>query len=136
VKSNVITKAQVLDAISDDNALKLFDAIANDREESSLEKLKMTRKQYYTRLAKLVKTGLVKRQKRKYTITSFGKVVYNIHLTFYKAMENSWKFKAIDAMIEKNELSAEEYQKALDLLLDKDSERFKEILFNTETRSH
>jgi hypothetical protein len=135
VKSNVVTKAQVLDAISDDNALKLFDAIANDGEESSLEKLRMTRKQYYTRLAKLVKTGLVKRQKRKYTITSFGKVVYNIHLTFYKAMENSWKFKAIDAMIEKNELSAEEYQKALDLLLDKDSERFKEILFNTETRS-
>jgi hypothetical protein len=136
VKSNVVTKAQVLDAISDDKALKLFDAIANDGEESSLEKLRMTRKQYYTRLAKLVKTGLVKRQKRKYTITSFGKVVYNIHLTFYKAMENSWKFKAIDAMIEKNELSAEEYQKALDLLLDKDSERFKEILFNTETRSH
>lgn len=136
MKSNVVTKAQVLDAISDDNALKLFDAIANDGEESSLEKLRMTRKQYYTRLAKLVKTGLVKRQKRKYTITSFGKVVYNIHLTFYKAMENSWKFKAIDAMIEKNELSAEEYQKALDLLLDKDSERFKEILFNTETRSH
>jgi hypothetical protein len=135
VKSNVVTKAQVLDAISDDNALKLFDAIANDGEESSLEKLRMPRKQYYTRLAKLVKTGLVKRQKRKYTITSFGKVVYNIHLTFYKAMENSWKFKAIDAMIEKNELSAEEYQKALDLLLDKDSERFKEILFNTETRS-
>jgi predicted transcriptional regulator len=81
VKSNVITKAQVLDAISDVSALKLFDAIANDVEESSLEKLKMTRKQYYTRLAKLVKTGLVKRQKRKYTITSFGKVVYNIHLT-------------------------------------------------------
>jgi hypothetical protein len=136
VKSNVITKAQVLDAISDVNALKLFDAIANDGEESSLEKLKMTRKQYYTRLAKLVKTGLVKRQKRKYTITSFGKVVYNIHLTFYKAMENSWKFKAIDAMIEKNELSAEEYQKALDLLLDKDSDRFKQILFNTSTRSN
>jgi predicted transcriptional regulator len=136
VKSNVITKAQVFDAISDDNALKLFDAIANDGEESSLEKLKMTRKQYYTRLAKLVKTGLVKRQKRKYTITSFGKVVYNIHLTFYKAMENSWKFKAIDAMIEKNELSAEEYQKALDLLLDKDSDRFKQILFNTSTRSN
>jgi len=136
VKSNVITKAQVLDAISDDNALKLFDAIANDGEESSLEKLRMTRKQYYTRLAKLVKTGLVKRQKRKYTITSFGKVVYNIHLTFYKAMENSWKFKAIDAMSEKNELSAEEYQKALDLLLDKDSDRFKQILFNTSTRSN
>jgi predicted transcriptional regulator len=136
VKSNVITKAQVLDAISDDNALKLFDAIANDGEESSWEKLKMTRKQYYTRLAKLVKTGLVKRQKRKYTITSFGKVVYNIHLTFYKAMENSWKFKAIDAMSEKNELSAEEYQKALDLLLDKDSDRFKQILFSTSTRSN
>ena len=136
MKSNVITKAQVLDAISDVNALKLFDAIANDGEESSLEKLKMTRKQYYTRLAKLVKTGLVKRQKRKYTITSFGKVVYNIHLTFYKAIENSWKFKAIDAMIEKNELSAEEYQKALDLLLDKDSDRFKQILFNTSTRSN
>jgi len=136
VKSNVITKAQVFDAISDDNALKLFDAIANDGEESSLEKLKMTRKQYYTRLAKLVKTGLVKRQKRKYTITSFGKVVYNIHLTFYRAIENSWKFKAIDAMIEKNELSAEEYQKALDLLLDKDSDRFKQILFNTSTRSN
>ena len=136
MKSNVITKAQVFDAISDDNALKLFDAIANDGEESSLEKLKMTRKQYYTRLAKLVKTGLVKRQKRKYTITSFGKVVYNIHLTFYRAIENSWKFKAIDAMIEKNELSAEEYQKALDLLLDKDSDRFKQILFNTSTRSN
>lgn len=130
MKPNVITKFQVLDAISDYNALKLFEAVANNGEESNLEGLKMTRKQYYTRLAKLIKTGMVKRQQRKYTLTSFGKVIYNIHTTFYRAMDNHWKFKAIDAMIEKNELSTEEYQKAVDLLLDKDGKKFKDIILN------
>ena len=41
----------------------------------------MTRKQYYLRLAKLVKLDLIKRMGKRYTLTTFGYVVYETQLT-------------------------------------------------------
>lgn len=39
-------------------------------------------------------------------------------VTLSKAMDNRWKFRAIDAMKEKNKLAAEEFQKSTDLIFD------------------
>jgi hypothetical protein len=61
---------------------------------------------------------LIRRQHHRYILTSFGKVIYGVKVTLSKAMDNRWKFRAIDAMKEKNKLAAEEYQKATDLIFD------------------
>ena len=127
-KLHSTTRIEVLNAISDDISLKLFDAVAEEGiEKDQMGGLNLTRKQYYTRIAKLVNAGLIRRQHRIYTLTAFGKVIYGVKVTLSKAMDNRWKFRAIDAMKEKNKLSAEEYQKATDLLFD--DAKLKQVIF-------
>jgi DNA-binding Lrp family transcriptional regulator len=105
----------------------MFDAIAFSGNENDLmNELSLSRKQYYSRVNKLVNTGLIQRRHGNYSLTAFGKVIYSVSLTFSKAIDNRGKFKAIDAMKEKNKLTNEEYQNATDLLLD--DEKFKEII--------
>lgn len=128
-KLHATTRIEVLNAISDDISLKLFDAVAEEGiETDQMGRLNLTRKQYYSRIAKLVNAGLIRRHHHRYTITSFGKVIYGVKITLSKAMDNRWKFKAIDAMKAKNKLSPEEYQKATDLLFD--DVRLKEVVFS------
>ena len=108
----------MLDAISDDLSLKLFDALAFNREENDLlGRLSLSRKQYYCRVNKLLKTGLIKRREGKYILTAFGEVIYSVKLSFSIAINNRLKLKTIDAMKQMNKLTNEEYKNAANLLL-------------------
>lgn len=93
-----------------------------------MDGLSLTRKQYYSRVNKLIRTGLIQRRHGTFILTAFGKVIYSVSLIFSKAIDNRWKFKAIEVMKEKNKLTSEEYQKATNLLLT--DEKFEEIIFN------
>ena len=42
--------------------------------------------------------GLVKRHKRKYSLTLLGKVVYDSQMTVGKALQDYWKLKAIESI--------------------------------------
>jgi predicted transcriptional regulator len=50
----------------------------------------------------LTKAGLVKRQKGRYFLTAFGKVIYSAHLNLEakveSAIDNYWKLKAVDLL--------------------------------------
>ncbi|MDE1846244.1 MAG: hypothetical protein KGH53_03120 [Candidatus Micrarchaeota archaeon] len=52
----------------------------------SNEKIGMSRKQYYVRLAQLVDAGLIEKSKEVYEQTAFGKAVYNKHFLGMKAL--------------------------------------------------
>ena len=72
--------AGVIKLISDDKSLLIFCNIfltSGDSSETIRAELKLTRKQYYSRISRLIKAGLVKRQKGKYFLTAFGKVIYD-----------------------------------------------------------
>jgi predicted transcriptional regulator len=71
-QSPSISRRQVLDAISDNESLELFHAIATNVNDVEL---KMTRKQYYVRLNRLMEAGIIKKRNNTYCLTSFGKVV-------------------------------------------------------------
>lgn len=121
-KMSSFTMAEILDSISDDIALELFKNIANNgkkiEEESFSIKNKITRKQYYSRLSKLIKYGLIYREKGIYHLTSFGKVIdYNLRI-IEKAYSNLWKLKAIDSLNLSKEISDEERSKIIDSLVD------------------
>ena len=51
-------------------------------------------------MSSLIKTGLVKRQKGRYLLTAFGKVIYSAQIDLEtkieNALDNYWKLKAID----------------------------------------
>jgi predicted transcriptional regulator len=112
--------AKVLKSISDDDSLELFRSIAfKDNDSDSLrKKTKMTRKQYYSRMSRLTKAGLIKRKNGKHTLTAFGKVIYDTQVTIENAINNFWKLKAIDSLEMSNDLPAEERKKLVDNLIE------------------
>ena len=84
-----MTLLDVLNAIRDINGRDIFNSIEGDR----LCKLKMTRKQYYLRLSKLIKANMIKRKNGKYLLTPFGKVIYMVQLEFVKAIDEHFGSK-------------------------------------------
>ena len=77
----------VLDAIHDPDGRDLFNSIATERisNDASNYIVKITRKQYYSRLSKLVKTDLIKRNRGKYLLTRLREVLYRVQLGFSEA---------------------------------------------------
>ena len=114
------TSATVLRAIADDKSLELFKTIAQGTidSESLKSKTKLTRKQYYSRLSRMTKAGLVRKKSGKYLLTAFGKIVHDAQTTVDNALISYWKLKAIDSLEMSNELPKEEQRKLIDALLD------------------
>lgn len=124
------TADKVITAISDKESLELFRIIAINSEDSDglRTKTNLTRKQYYSRLSRMTKAGLVKRKKGKHSLTAFGKVIYDAQTIIEKAVINYWRLKAIDSLEVSNDLPEEERIKLIDSLLD--NNYIKEILYN------
>jgi len=100
----LISKIAILEAISGDGASNILRSIASSQLTSDIliTQLKLTRKQYYTRISPLTEAGLVKRQKGRYFLTAFGRVIYNAQMDLETKIESAlkdyWKLKAIDSM--------------------------------------
>lgn len=118
--AKVQTPAAVLRTIADDKSMELFRTIAQGTidSESLKNKTKLTRKQYYSRLSRMTKAGLVRKKSGKYLLTAFGKVVLDAQNTVESALGSYWKLRAIDSLEMSNELPKEEQQKLIDALLD------------------
>ena len=58
----------------------------------------LTTKQYYSRLEKLTKLGLVKRKSGILTITSFGVVVHDSKMKIDSAINQYKQLKAVDSV--------------------------------------
>ena len=116
----MVSVVEILEAISDVKSLKLFNTIATkggNSEDLSVQ-LKLSRKEYYSRMSRLMKTGMVKRKNGKHFLTAFGKVVYDAQVTIRKAVESYWKLKAIDSIDLSDEITVKERDKLIQTLLD------------------
>ena len=115
-----ISIANILSAIADDKSLVLFNtiAIAGGDTDILITRLDVTRKQYYSRISALMKTGLISRKGRQYMLTSLGKIVYDVQLMVGKATNTYWKLKAIDSLEAEHKLPAEEHNKIINTLID------------------
>ena len=116
----MVSVVEILEAISDVKSLKLFNTIATkggNSDDLSVQ-LKLSRKEYYSRMSRLMKTGMVKRKNGKHFLTAFGKVVYDAQVTIRKAVESYWKLKAIDSIDLSDEITVKERDKLIQTLLD------------------
>jgi hypothetical protein len=122
-----ISLPDVIESISDDKSLSIFKLIAdvNSNGEIILKKLGLSSKQYYSRISKMIATGLVKRQSGKYYLTSFGKVIYCCIMLSQSALNNYYKLNAIDSS-KGYDLSEEDFRKLVDALID--NQKIKEFL--------
>ena len=123
----------ILNAISDDKSLLLFNTIAvtNGETEIQVRKMGLTLKQYYSRMAKLTKADLIRRRNGKYSLTLLGKIVYEAHMTIGKALNYYWKLQALDSIQTSSTagLPKEEISKLIDTLID--DYQIKDILMKT-----
>ncbi len=122
------TGAAVLRNIADEKSWELFRTIAQGTFDSKNLKssAKLTRKQYYSRLSRMTRSGLVRKKNGRYMLTTFGKIVHEFQLTIENALENYWRLKAIDSLEISNELPKEERLKLIETLLG--NQDLKEIL--------
>ena len=122
-------------AISDKKASNIFKSIALAHSDTDIliTQLKLTRKQYYSRMSRLIQAGLVKRQKGRYLLTAFGKVIYgaqmNLEAKIENALDNYWKLKAIDSL---EMPSREEIEKVISALIE--DEEIKSVLMKEESQ--
>jgi len=133
-KQNSNFLAGVIKLISDDKSLLIFCTIylaSGDSSETIRAELKLTRKQYYSRISRLIKAGLVKRQKGKYFLTAFGKVIYDSQKLLGTAVKNYWKLKAIDSLGVANDsnMPKEERRRIIEELIG--NRQIKDILLST-----
>jgi hypothetical protein len=123
--------ADFIKLISDDKSLLILNTIflaSGDSSDILIKQLKLTRKQYYSRITRLVK-GRVKRQKGRYFLTSFGVVIYDAQRLLGNAVKNYWKLKAIDSFGVANKedsMPKEERNKIIEQMIS--NQQIKEIL--------
>ncbi len=104
--------AGVFESLSDNISVGLFTAIAHERINSVVlrNKVKISRKQYYSRLSKMVDAGLIKRSDSKLIPTAFGRIVYQVQRTIEEASTNLWRLRAIDSLEISDDLPVEEHK--------------------------
>jgi hypothetical protein len=126
---NLDSSAVVLTSISNDKSLAIFNTIALTGGDSRIliSNINLTRKQYYSRLNSLTRSGLI----RKHFLTSFGKIVYDAQMRIGKAINNSWRLKAIDSIGTSGNLPLDEHLKIINSIID--DEEIKEILLSKST---
>ena len=114
VETNIINA--IKDGIKDKKSLELFNIIGGSKRHTS--ELDLSHKGLYRRLSRLIATGLVKREGRKYTLTALGIIVHRGQLIVQKAVSIYWNLKAIDAIVSSGKIGEEERVKLIKTIVD------------------
>lgn len=120
--------SEVFKAISDDKALMIFNTVAlgpGNRIKLS-NNLNLSRKQYYSKMERLSKQGLLTRRNGRYYLTTLGKVIYELQLVLGIALDNFWKLKAIDSLQNPDNLPEPELAKLIDTMIE--SQELKNVI--------
>jgi predicted transcriptional regulator len=111
--------ADVLHAISDIKSLDMFCFIAKESVDVEVLKHKkgLSKKQFYSRASQLLKVGLIKRKKGRFSLTAFGAIVYHAQLVIESGIKNYWKLKAIDSIQSSTDIREQERVKLIKSIL-------------------
>jgi hypothetical protein len=77
----------------------------------------LSNKQYYSRTERMLKIGLIKRKRGRFSLTGLGIVVYHAQLQFESAVKNYWNLKAIDSIQDLHKMNKEERVKIIKSLV-------------------
>jgi hypothetical protein len=127
----------IMRILADGKTMNLFVCISSADNENNITNLRLTRKQYYSRLSELINSGLIHRKKGRYYLTTFGKIVYDalmhVQQKIEYAIDNIWKLKAIDSLEVYEKTSKGELERIIDALLD--NSEIKDVIIKAENSS-
>ena len=120
IKNDAISSLHVLELLSDEISMNIFDAIAKDATNSKnlIHTLNITRKQYYDRSSGLLNMGLIRRKKGVFYLTSFGKLVHHCQLELASALKHSSELRAIDILSSDPGMSEAQQKSLIDNIID------------------
>jgi len=124
--------SDILLAFSDEESLSLFSSIAIEPIDADTlrNKIPLTRKQYYSRMNRLTKADLIKKNEGKYYLTMLGKIVYNSVCMINDSLKYYWQLKAIDSLQNSDKLPQDERSKIIDSLIN--AQKIKEIISRSQ----
>ena len=95
-----VSTLQVLEVLSDRTSVDIFNAIAENvtTSDNIIQLLDISAKQFYTRHADLLKTGLIRRKNNVLVPTSFGRLIYHSLLIIATACRHSSELMMVDAV--------------------------------------
>jgi hypothetical protein len=104
--------------LADNKSLDILRSI-HESQPISIIDLNLSRKQYYSKLAKLSRCNLVYRSGGKYIVTSLGKIAYGVVQRIAALEKDYWKFVAIDALesFADLQISDEERKKIINIIV-------------------
>jgi hypothetical protein len=115
-----ISVVDVLSVLSDTISLMLFNHITSLKGKVDrafvCRSLNLTPRQYYGRLSRLQRYGLVTRKHGIYSITAFGKAIFDAHDLIGIALKTYWKLSAIDSLQSSGALTKSDFIKLLNSL--------------------
>jgi hypothetical protein len=118
----MIRTVYILSALSDDKAFTIYNTIvlSNGQDFRTLIKhMGITPRQYYSRLLKLTKAGLIRRENRKYVITPLGIVVYKAISLVGMGLKYYWVLKVIESFQAPSTINSNEViSKLVDTLIE------------------
>jgi hypothetical protein len=121
-KQEPIDVLGILKILSDPIGSQMFRYISGNGEWARTDRIRdfaPTNKKFYSRIHKLVEAGVLRRYNQGgYQLTSYGRVIADIHDLFHQAAECYYGFKIIDTLRkEKTDLPEEEYTKLITTLI-------------------
>ena len=118
----IIRIADILSALSDDKAFTIYNTIvlSNKQDFRTLIKhMGITPRQYYSRLLKLTKAGLIRRENRKYVTTPLGIIVYKAISLVGTGLKYYWVLKVVESFQAPSAINSNEViSKLVDSLID------------------
>jgi len=130
-RSKKVTAADILQCLSDQRTLDIFRIIATKNKINSKTLRSMndiSRKQYYSRVHRLLKLGLIMRKSAVFSLTTFRKVVYGSSSKLDAAIKEYWSLKAVDNLQGSEELNTKTLRKLINEVVNTDS--IKKILLD------
>ena len=118
----MISIVDILSALSDDKAFTIYNTIVlSDRQDHKplIKHMGITQHQYYSRLLKITKAGLIRRENGKYVTTNLGNVVYKAILLVGTGLKYYWVLKSIELLQAPSTIDSKEaISKLVDSLID------------------
>jgi hypothetical protein len=126
--------AKLLSVLSHWDNLSIFMFASSGQlmaETASLQKLKLSRKVYYTRLKQLIDAGLVEKVEGIYRHTSLGNIIYQNHIVrLAEVVKNTKQLKIIDTLTHAGQFSEDDIARFVSQISGSPSD-----FFITDTRS-
>jgi predicted transcriptional regulator len=112
--------ADLLSVLGDEEALSMFASSAEgfDGGKSALLTGKLSKKQFYSRLQKLVDVGLIRKESGVYRQTILGKLVYTLQIKpMQKVLGGYWTLQAVEELKRSQVIPEQEREKMIQTLL-------------------